>query len=125
MKELAKFFCPNPKCAHFEQRAQRNSRIHDRYGPDKDRLLLYCNSCGERFSETWNTLLYQAKLFAGNTNTASHPIKTHIPFFFVNNRASTLCGLEWCSHFPCLSRRVGTKYHCKPMGNKKPLWLPS
>ena len=72
MKELAKFFCPNPKCAHFEQRAQRNSRIHDRYGPDKDRLLLYCNSCGERFSETWNTLLYQAKLSAEKVEAVVH-----------------------------------------------------
>ena len=62
MKDLSIFFCPNPQCAEFEQRGQGNLRVHDHYGPHKNRLLLYCRICGERFSETRNTLLFQAKL---------------------------------------------------------------
>jgi hypothetical protein len=49
--DLSRFLCHNPQCPDFDKRDANNLSVGDRYGPDKERRMLYCSSCKARFSE--------------------------------------------------------------------------
>ena len=60
--DLSKFCCLNESCEDFWKRGSGNIGIRLRYGQDKSRLLLRCNTCGAVFSERKGTVLFRSKL---------------------------------------------------------------
>jgi transposase-like protein len=59
---LALFACPNPDCDFFNRFGAGNLRVAEWTGKQKDIRRLYCNHCGQRFSERQGSLLQDAKL---------------------------------------------------------------
>ena len=62
MEDLARFCCQNKGCAEFGKRGAGNLSVCDRYGPGKQRRMLYCCVCKARFSERKGTPLFGARL---------------------------------------------------------------
>jgi len=62
MDDLARFCCQNPECPNYGQRNAGNLSVCDRYGPNKQRRMLYCATCKARFSERKGTPLFGARL---------------------------------------------------------------
>ena len=62
MDDLARFCCQNPECPDYAKRDARNLSVCDRYGPGKQRRMLYCATCKARFSERKGTPLFGARL---------------------------------------------------------------
>lgn len=62
MDDLARFCCQNPECRDYGKRDAGNLSVCDRYGPDKQRRMLYCASCKVRFSERKGTPFFGARL---------------------------------------------------------------
>ncbi|MCF6290655.1 MAG: hypothetical protein L3J03_06645 [Desulfobacterales bacterium] len=58
MSELEQCFCPNEQCKDYGLRDQGNISIRGKYGKDKSRTLLYCRTCGKRFSATRASALF-------------------------------------------------------------------
>ncbi len=59
---LDPFCCQNRQCSHYGQRGHGNLRVAFRYGKDKQRRMLACRTCQERFSERKGTPLFDARL---------------------------------------------------------------
>ena len=55
---LSNMFCPNKNCKDHNISDHGNISIRCTYGTNKKRLLLYCRTCGQRFSETRNTAFF-------------------------------------------------------------------
>lgn len=62
MEDLAQFCCQNAACDDHGKRGAGNLSVCDRYGPNKERRMLYCSTCGGRFSERKGTPLFGARL---------------------------------------------------------------
>jgi transposase-like protein len=62
MDDLKNFCCLNPDCPDYGQRGRDNLRVCFRNGPNKQRRVLACRTCQQRFSERKGTPLYRAKL---------------------------------------------------------------
>lgn len=62
MDDLARFCCQNAECPDYGKRDAGNLSVCDRYGPQKQRRLLYCATCKARFSERKGTPLFGARL---------------------------------------------------------------
>jgi transposase-like protein len=62
MDDLKNFCCQNPNCPDYGQRGLDNLRVCFRNGPNKQRRVLACRTCQQRFSERKGTPLYRAKL---------------------------------------------------------------
>ena len=62
MDDLARFCCQNNGCSDYGKRGAGNLTVCDRYGPIKERRMLYCASCKARFSERKGTPLFGARL---------------------------------------------------------------
>lgn len=62
MDELAQFCCQNQQCSDYGKRGAGNLSVCDRYGPNKERRMLYCATCKARFSERKGTPLFGARL---------------------------------------------------------------
>jgi len=60
--ELALLACPNPDCDRFNQFKAGNLSICERMGKDRAIRRLYCNHCGQRFSEREGSLMEYSKL---------------------------------------------------------------
>jgi len=56
--DLATMCCPNKDCECYNTRNLGNISIRGKYGKIKIRNLLYCRTCGKRFSETHNTAFF-------------------------------------------------------------------
>ncbi|MDR1037727.1 MAG: hypothetical protein LBT40_14540 [Deltaproteobacteria bacterium] len=50
MTEIDRVSCPNPKCRHYGMTGMGNVAARGLYGRNRDRPLLYCRTCGKRFS---------------------------------------------------------------------------
>lgn len=50
MMELEQYFCPNEQCEEYGITHKGNISVRCRYGKDKSRVMLYCRTCGKRFS---------------------------------------------------------------------------
>ena len=59
---LARFTCPNPDCVDFNRFDAGNLSICEWTGKHKHIRRLYCDHCGQRFSERRGSLLQDAKL---------------------------------------------------------------
>ena len=62
MDDLKTFCCQNPQCRDYGKRGLGNLRVCFRNGPAKQRRVLACRTCQQRFSERKGTPLYRAKL---------------------------------------------------------------
>src|ERR1022692_1289365 len=62
MDDLKIFCCQNPECPDYSQRDKDNLRVCFRYGPAKQRRMLACRTCQDRFSERKGTPLFHCKL---------------------------------------------------------------
>lgn len=62
MDDLARFCCQNDECPDYGKRGAGNLTVCDRYGPNKERRMLYCASCKARCSERKGTPLFRARL---------------------------------------------------------------
>ena len=62
MDDQARFCCQNTECRDYGQRDTGNLSVCDRYGPNKQRRMLYCATCKARFSERKGTPLFGARL---------------------------------------------------------------
>ena len=62
MDDLKTFCCQNPHCPDYGHRGLDNLRVCFRNGPNKDRRVLACRTCQQRFSERKGTALYRCKL---------------------------------------------------------------
>lgn len=62
MDDLARFCCQNTECPDYGKRENGNLSVCDRYGPNKQRRMLYCAACKARFSERKGTPLFGARL---------------------------------------------------------------
>jgi transposase-like protein len=60
--DLKKFCCQNPECPDYGQRDKSNLRVGFRYGADKQRRMLVCRTCQQKFSERKGTALFHCKL---------------------------------------------------------------
>ncbi len=56
------YACVNPKCELHGQRGAGNIAHRCMYGKEKDRELLYCKSCGQRFSAERQTIFKDTRL---------------------------------------------------------------
>ena len=61
MDDLSKFCCQNSECADYGKRGAENLTVSFRYGP-RERRMLYCRTCKERFSERKGTVFFRAHL---------------------------------------------------------------
>jgi transposase-like protein len=61
-ESLAAFACPNPDCDLFNQFNAGNLSVVERMGKHRAIRRLYCNHCGQRFSERRGSLLQYTKL---------------------------------------------------------------
>jgi transposase-like protein len=61
-ESLAAFACPNPECDLFNRFNAGNLSVAERMGKAKAIRRLYCNHCGQRFSERQGSLLQYSKL---------------------------------------------------------------
>jgi LacI family transcriptional regulator len=62
MDDLTRFCCQNTECRDYGKRDAGNLSVCDRYGPNKQRRMLYCATCKARFSERKGTPLFGARL---------------------------------------------------------------
>jgi len=62
MDDLKSFCCQNPDCTDYGCRGLDNLRVGFRYGPQKQRRVLVCRTCQQRFSERKGTPLFHCKL---------------------------------------------------------------
>ena len=62
MDDLKSFCCQNPDCPDHGQRGLDNLRVCFRNGPNKERRVLACRTCQQRFSQRKGTPLYRSKL---------------------------------------------------------------
>lgn len=62
MDDLKLFCCQNADCPDYGRRGLSNLRVCFRYGPQKQRRVLACRTCQERFSERKGTPLFHCKL---------------------------------------------------------------
>src|SRR5262249_28471039 len=60
--ELSRFCCQNRGCRLYGQRGQGNISVRGHYGKNNDRPMLYCRTCGKRFSAYRGTPLYNSRL---------------------------------------------------------------
>lgn len=60
--ELTGFCCQNRECPDYGRRAKGNLAVDSWYGKNKQYRLLYCHSCGTRFSERKGTVLFYSQL---------------------------------------------------------------
>lgn len=62
MDDLSRFSCLNSDCPEYGKRGAGNLTVTSRYGPDKQRRMLRCRVCKDRFSERKGTPLFDARL---------------------------------------------------------------
>src|SRR5438105_12547183 len=62
MDDLKNFCCQNPDGPDYGPRGRDNLRVCFRNGPKKDRRVLACRTCQQRFSERKGTAWYRCQL---------------------------------------------------------------
>ncbi|MDA3896714.1 MAG: hypothetical protein PF482_11285 [Desulfobacteraceae bacterium] len=72
MRELEQCFCPNAQCKDYGLRNQGNLAVRCKYGKDKNRELLYCRTCGQRFAATQASALFGLHLSAETIQQIIH-----------------------------------------------------
>ena len=55
-------FCINDNCKDYGTKNLGNIRTRGKYGKNKDKLLLYCQTCGQRFSHSRSTAFFGLRI---------------------------------------------------------------
>lgn len=58
MIELERCCCPNSRCKDYGLSDQGNIGVRGKYGKDRNRVLLYCRTCGRRFASTQASAMF-------------------------------------------------------------------
>ena len=58
MTDTENAFCPNKDCKDYGLQNHGNIAIRGKYGKDKEKDLLYCRTCGQRFASTRATAFF-------------------------------------------------------------------
>jgi transposase-like protein len=58
MKDVKSAFCPNKVCKDYGLQNHGNIAVRGKYGKDKEKDLLYCRTCGQRFASTRATAFF-------------------------------------------------------------------
>ena len=58
MMKLTEIFCINRNCKDYGIKNLGNIRTRGRYGINNNKLLLYCHTCGQRFSHSRSTAFF-------------------------------------------------------------------
>ena len=58
MTDVKNAFCPNKDCKDYGLQNHGNIAIRGKYGKDKEKDLLYCRTCGQRFASTRATAFF-------------------------------------------------------------------
>ena len=58
MTDVENAFCPNKDCKYYSLQNHGNIAIRGKYGKDRDKVLLYCRTCGKRFASTRATAFF-------------------------------------------------------------------
>ena len=58
MTDIENAFCPNKDCKDYGLQNHGNIAIRGKYGKDKEKDLLYCRTCGQRFASTRATAFF-------------------------------------------------------------------
>ena len=58
MTDVENAFCPNKDCKDYSLQNHGNIAIRGKYGKDRDKVLLYCRTCGKRFASTRATAFF-------------------------------------------------------------------
>lgn len=53
---------PNKDCKDYGVKNSGNIRTRGKYGKDKSKQLLYCNTCGQRFSDSRSTAFFGLRI---------------------------------------------------------------
>lgn len=97
MDDLARFCCQNTDCPDYGQRNAGNLTVCDRYGPNRERRMLYCATCKARFSERKGTPFFRAQL----TDQAIVSVLDHI---------REGCGVRKTSRLVVVNRNTVVRY---------------
>lgn len=62
MTTIEEMFCINDKCKDYGVKNLGNIRTRGKFGVKKDKLLLYCNTCGQRFSQSRATAFFGLRI---------------------------------------------------------------
>jgi len=62
MAKIEKMFCINNKCKDYGIKNSGNVRTRGIYGVKKDKQLLYCHTCGQRFSQSRATAFFGLRI---------------------------------------------------------------
>ncbi|MDR1080755.1 MAG: hypothetical protein LBQ79_07290 [Deltaproteobacteria bacterium] len=66
MPNLARAFCPNPECPHHGKTGLGNVSVRGRTGRNRERAILYCRTCGRRFSPARGGPLFSIRVPDGS-----------------------------------------------------------
>ena len=58
MTDVKNAFCPNKDCKEYGLQNHGNVAVRGKYGKEKDKDLLYCRTCGQRFASTRATAFF-------------------------------------------------------------------
>lgn len=58
MAKFSEIFCINRDCKYYGIKNTGNIRTRGWYGVNSDKLLLYCHTCGQRFSHSRSTAFF-------------------------------------------------------------------
>ena len=72
MSEFEQCFCPNEQCKDYGLRGHGNIGVRAKYGKDKNRVLLYCRTCGKRFAASRASALFGLHLLAETIRLIIH-----------------------------------------------------
>ena len=75
MEDLSAFCCQNEACPDYGKRGQGNLRVGFRYGRSKQRRMLACRTCHQRFSERKGTPLFDTRLPEDKALSVLHHIQ--------------------------------------------------
>ncbi len=62
MAKIEEIFCINDKCKDYGIKNYGNVRTRGTYGVKKDKQLLYCHTCGQRFSQSRATAFFGLRI---------------------------------------------------------------
>lgn len=65
MDDFSKITCPNPECKDYKVEGKNNIFTSSMYGKHSKIRLLYCQTCGQKFSERKGTPIFNTKLDNG------------------------------------------------------------
>jgi transposase-like protein len=118
MDDLARFCCQNADCPDYGKRNAGNLTVCDRYGPNRERRMLYCATCKARCSERKGTPFFRAQL----TDEAIVSVLDHI---------REGCGVRKTSRLVGVNRNTVVRYsrlageHSKKLHDELVAFSPS